>query len=138
MNFGNAALCIHSIHKLCKYFNLFIYMKKYLTIFQYLFHSQTYLNLNFNYNVSPFINYVFEFQTGNLHGNLKDNGIITRGFINNFSAVVLRGQVQAGGVGIGAGGVKSGVATERVACIGLLVQRDAHVVCHVLLHLIDL
>jgi hypothetical protein len=53
-------------------------------------------HLNFNYNVNPFINYVFEFQTGNLHGNLKDNGIITRGFINNFSAVVLRGQVQAG------------------------------------------
>lgn len=53
-------------------------------------------HINFNYNVSPFVNYVFELQTGNLHGNLKDNGIITRGFINNFSAVVLRGQVQAG------------------------------------------
>src|SRR3954471_20592585 len=50
-------------------------------------------HINFNYNVSPFVNYVFEFQTGDLHGYDNLNVIY---FTNNVSAVLFRGQVQAG------------------------------------------
>jgi hypothetical protein len=50
-------------------------------------------HINFNYNVSPFVNYVFEFQTGDLRGWDKPTQLA---FINNFTTVLLRGQVQAG------------------------------------------
>lgn len=50
-------------------------------------------HISFNYNVSPFINYVFEFQTGHLRGWDKTNQLA---FINNPTVVLLRGQVQAG------------------------------------------
>jgi len=50
-------------------------------------------HININYNVSPFVNYVFEFQTGDLRGWDKSTEMA---FINNFTTVLLRGQVQAG------------------------------------------
>ncbi|MEO8887260.1 MAG: hypothetical protein ABI367_14435 [Mucilaginibacter sp.] len=54
------------------------------------------LHVNFNYNVSPFINYVFEGQTGDLRGGDAATTPSGRQFTNNFTAFVFRGQVQAG------------------------------------------
>ena len=54
------------------------------------------MHFNFNYNPSPFINYVLEAQTGNLHGGDEATTITGRQFTNNYVAVFLRGQVQAG------------------------------------------
>lgn len=54
------------------------------------------LHINFNYNPSPFINYVLEAQTGNLHGGDEATTQTGRQFTNNYVAVFLRGQVQAG------------------------------------------
>lgn len=54
------------------------------------------LHVNFTYNVSPFLNYVLEGQTGDLKGGdalLTPSG---REFTNNFKAVVFRAQLQAG------------------------------------------
>jgi hypothetical protein len=58
--------------------------------------SATTLHVNFNYNPSPFINYVLEAQTGNLHGGDAATTPTGRQFTNNYVAVFLRGQVQAG------------------------------------------
>jgi len=52
-------------------------------------------HVNFNYNVSPFINYVFEAQTGDLRGG-DINNTSGRQFTNNFTAFAFKGQVQAG------------------------------------------
>jgi hypothetical protein len=52
-------------------------------------------HVNFTYNVSPFINYVVEVQGGILKGgNTTDPS--KRVFENKFTAVMLRGQIQAG------------------------------------------
>jgi hypothetical protein len=53
-------------------------------------------HFNFNYNVTPFVNYVIEYQTGTLQGG--DSLLTTTGrqFNNNFSAVMFRGQIQMG------------------------------------------
>lgn len=50
----------------------------------------------FNYNVSPFVNYIVEVQTGTLRGG--DSLLTTTGreFTNSFTAVMLRGQLQMG------------------------------------------
>jgi hypothetical protein len=53
-------------------------------------------HLNFNYNVSPYVNYVLEFQTGELKGG---DSVVTstgRQFTNIYTAVMFRAQVQAG------------------------------------------
>ncbi|GAA4091724.1 hypothetical protein [Mucilaginibacter panaciglaebae] len=52
--------------------------------------------LTFNYNVSPFVNYIIEVQTGTLRGG--DSVLTTSGrqFTNNFNAVMMRGQLQFG------------------------------------------
>jgi hypothetical protein len=54
------------------------------------------LHVNFNYNPSPFINYVLEAQTGDLKGGDAATTPTGRQFTNNYVAVFLRGQVQAG------------------------------------------
>lgn len=54
------------------------------------------VHFNFNYNVSPYINYVVEVQSGELKGGdslLTSSG---RQFTNAFTSVILRGQLQAG------------------------------------------
>ena len=51
-------------------------------------------HINFNYNVTPFVSYVFEGQTGHLRG--WDKVTNSMSSINNFTTVLLRGQVQAG------------------------------------------
>ncbi|MES2378069.1 MAG: hypothetical protein V4553_15885 [Bacteroidota bacterium] len=53
-------------------------------------------HFNFNYNVSPFVNYVIEYQTGTLQGG--DSLLTTTGrqFNNNFAAVMFRAQLQMG------------------------------------------
>jgi len=54
------------------------------------------IHFNFNYNVSPFVNYVFEIQTGQLKGGDSVNTISGRQFANSFTAIMMRCQVQAG------------------------------------------
>jgi hypothetical protein len=56
------------------------------------------VHFNLNYNVSPFINYVFEVQLGQLKGGDSLNTTSGRQFTNNFTSVMLRGQVQLGEV----------------------------------------
>src|ERR1700754_2668549 len=56
------------------------------------------LNLNFNYNQSPFINYIFEFQVGKLEGGDASKDLLGRQFISNYTYYALRIQVQAGEV----------------------------------------
>jgi hypothetical protein len=53
-------------------------------------------HFNFNYNASPFVNYIIEYQTGTLQGG--DSLLTTSGrqFKNNFAAVIFRGQLQMG------------------------------------------
>lgn len=53
-------------------------------------------HINFTYNPSPFINYVLEVQTGNLKGGDALTTNTGRQFTNNYVAVFLKGQVQAG------------------------------------------
>ena len=53
-------------------------------------------HINFTYNPSPFINYVLEAQTGDLRGGDAFTTNTGRQFTNNYVAVFLRGQVQAG------------------------------------------
>jgi hypothetical protein len=51
--------------------------------------------LSFNYNFTPFVNYVVEWQTGDLQGGSLAT-TTGRAFTNNFNAIILRGQLQAG------------------------------------------
>ncbi|MES2426744.1 MAG: hypothetical protein V4560_07200 [Bacteroidota bacterium] len=54
-------------------------------------------HFNFNYNVGPFLNYIVEFQTGDLKGG--DTSTTTgRQFTNKFTSVIFRVQLQAGEV----------------------------------------
>lgn len=54
------------------------------------------IHVNFNYNVSPFLNYVLEGQTGDLKGGDALTTTSGREFTNNYKAVIFRAQVQAG------------------------------------------
>lgn len=54
------------------------------------------IHVNFTYNVSPFLNYVLEGQTGDLKGGDAATTQSGREFTNNFKAVVFRAQLQAG------------------------------------------
>jgi hypothetical protein len=54
------------------------------------------VHLNFNYNVSPFINYVFEFQAGQLKGGDSLTTKSGRQFANSFTSFMIRAQVQGG------------------------------------------
>ena len=53
------------------------------------------VNVNFTYNATPFVNYIFEVQAGTLEGGyeLSKSG---RYFKNKYTAFVFRGQLQAG------------------------------------------
>lgn len=53
-------------------------------------------HINFTYNQTPFVNYVFEVQAGTLEGGDAEKTISGRYFKNNFTALVFRGQLQAG------------------------------------------
>ncbi|QEM08803.1 hypothetical protein [Mucilaginibacter rubeus] len=53
------------------------------------------INLNFTYNQSPFINYIFNVEVGRLKGG-SPNTTTQRQFENHFSAYSFRVQVQAG------------------------------------------
>jgi hypothetical protein len=55
-------------------------------------------HFNFNYNVSPYINYVVELQTGELKGGDSLHTSTGRQFLNKFTSVIMRGQFQAGEV----------------------------------------
>lgn len=53
------------------------------------------VHFNFNYNQSPFVNYVFELQVGRLEGGTLESSS-GRKFENHFTAFSFRGQLQAG------------------------------------------
>ncbi|QEC78010.1 hypothetical protein [Mucilaginibacter ginsenosidivorax] len=53
------------------------------------------VHFNFNYNQSPFVNYVFELQVGRLEGGTLASSS-GRMFENHFTAFSFRGQLQAG------------------------------------------
>ncbi|WP_299511608.1 hypothetical protein [Mucilaginibacter sp.] len=53
-------------------------------------------HFNFNYNVSPYVNYVVELQFGELKGGDSLTTSTGRQFTNNFAAVMFRAQLQAG------------------------------------------
>lgn len=52
--------------------------------------------LTFNYNHTPFVNYVFEWQMGNLQGGNAATTTTGRQFNNSYNAFMMRGQLQAG------------------------------------------
>src|SRR6478735_7657589 len=52
--------------------------------------------VNFNYNQTPYLNYLVEIQTGKLEGGSRTETLSGRYFKNNFTAIVFRGQLQAG------------------------------------------
>lgn len=54
--------------------------------------------LSFNYNFTPFVNYVVELQTGDLKGGDALTTTTGRQFTNSFNSIILRGQLQAGEV----------------------------------------
>lgn len=54
------------------------------------------VHFNFNYNQSPFVNYVFEFQVGRLEGGDSLKTTSGRQFENHFAAFLFRAQLQAG------------------------------------------
>jgi len=57
--------------------------------------TQSY-HVNLTYNISPYINYVFEVQGGQLKGGDSLKTLSGRQFVNQFTAVMMRGQIQAG------------------------------------------
>lgn len=54
------------------------------------------VHFNFNYNVSPYVNYVVELQAGELKGGDSLTTSTGRQFTNAFTSVIFRGQLQAG------------------------------------------
>lgn len=52
--------------------------------------------LMFNYNVSPFVNYIVEVQTGTLRGGDSLKTTSGRQFTNSYTAIMMRGQLQMG------------------------------------------
>jgi len=52
-------------------------------------------HVNFTFNQTPYVNYVFEVQKGKLEGGSIES-LSGRYFKNNFTAVIFRGQLQAG------------------------------------------
>ena len=57
--------------------------------------SQPTFHFNFNYNISPFVNYIVEAQAGTLKGG-SETSVSKRVFSNDYTAVIMRGQIQAG------------------------------------------
>jgi hypothetical protein len=54
------------------------------------------LSLNFNYNQTPFLNYIFEFQEGKLAGGDATKDLLGRQFTTDYQYYSLRLQLQAG------------------------------------------
>lgn len=54
------------------------------------------LHLHFTYNQTPYINYMVELQLGRLSGGDSVNTLSGRQFVNNYTALVFRAQLQAG------------------------------------------
>ncbi|HEY9196783.1 MAG TPA: hypothetical protein VIM77_10975, partial [Mucilaginibacter sp.] len=54
------------------------------------------VHFNFNYNQTPYVNYVFELQVGRLEGGDSVLSTSGRQFENHYTALLLRGQLQAG------------------------------------------
>src|ERR1700750_1412648 len=52
-------------------------------------------HVNLTYNISPYVNYVFEVQVGQLKGGDSLKTLSGRQFVNQFTAVMMRAQVQA-------------------------------------------
>lgn len=52
--------------------------------------------VTFNYNQSPFINYILEVQIGKLEGGDSTKDALGRQFVNNFAAFYFRAQLQMG------------------------------------------
>lgn len=52
--------------------------------------------LTFNYNQTPFINYILEIQIGKLEGGDSTKDALGRQFVNNFAAFYFRAQLQMG------------------------------------------
>ncbi|WP_214072177.1 hypothetical protein [Mucilaginibacter sp. dw_454] len=53
-------------------------------------------HLTFNYNATPFVNYIIEFQTGTLQGGDSLHTTSGRQFTNSYNAVMFKGQLQMG------------------------------------------
>ncbi|MGN6181024.1 MAG: hypothetical protein ACTHNW_17715, partial [Mucilaginibacter sp.] len=54
------------------------------------------IHFNFNYNVTPYINYILEVEAGRLEGGNELKDTTGRQFSNSFTAAAFRVQVQAG------------------------------------------
>jgi hypothetical protein len=54
------------------------------------------VHFNFNYNFTPYVNYVFEAQVGRIEGGDSVKSTIGRQFENHYAAFLFRGQLQAG------------------------------------------
>ena len=53
-------------------------------------------HVNFTFNQTPYVNYLVEVEAGKLEGGNAETTLSGRYFKNNFTAIVLRGQLQAG------------------------------------------
>jgi hypothetical protein len=56
------------------------------------------INFNFDYNQTPFVNYIFEFQAGKLAGGNENTDLLGRQFTADYNYYAFRIQVQAGEV----------------------------------------
>ncbi|MFI5160359.1 MAG: hypothetical protein ACHQHN_03735 [Sphingobacteriales bacterium] len=54
------------------------------------------INFNFDYNQTPFVNYIFEFQAGKLGGGNENTDLLGRQFSADYNYYAFRIQVQAG------------------------------------------
>jgi len=56
------------------------------------------INFNFDYNQTPFVNYIFEFQAGKLEGGNENTDLLGRQFAADYTYYAFRLQVQGGEV----------------------------------------
>ena len=56
------------------------------------------INFNFDYNQTPFVNYIFEFQAGKLAGGNENTDLLGRQFVADYTYYAFRIQVQGGEV----------------------------------------
>src|ERR1700739_18627 len=56
------------------------------------------INFNFDYNQTPFVNYIFEFQAGKLMGGNSATDLLGRQFTADYTYYAFRLQLQAGEV----------------------------------------
>lgn len=75
--------------------------------------------VNFTFNQSPYVNYIVEVQSGKLEGGNAQKTLSGRYFKNNFTALVFRGQLQAGEIIDYANGGFMGVLKNFYVSAGL-------------------